>query len=269
MSKISTKGIFKHFILTRFNVVKLSKEAEKSWLKHRFKIFSEYCYPSVRGQSCQNFKWLIFYGADTPEVFRRKVEKYSKGKNIIPVYIKGNELLNEAKRVISDCMGNDTQYLITTRIDTDDAISKDFIERIQNEFDNQKCEFINFTNGYVLTKNGIYLDKQPSNPFITLIEEAEGFKTVWCEEHNKLSRIGPIMQIESNPAWLQVVHTTNLSNKARGVLQPPNAIKYVNNHFVIRKNIYLFYFRGWVYFILKLGYDKVREIRCYIMSRIS
>jgi hypothetical protein len=53
--------------------------------------------------------------------------------------------------------------------------------------------------------------------------------TVWCR-HPELSRFAPIRQIESEPAWLQVVHEANLSNDVKGIREP---IEKLDNRFVL------------------------------------
>ena len=38
-------------------------------LEGRLKLFNSYCLPSVVGQSCQDFKWLIYFDALAPSNF--------------------------------------------------------------------------------------------------------------------------------------------------------------------------------------------------------
>ena len=99
----------------------------------------------------------------------------------------------------------------------DDAIATRYVETVQDCFDNQAFQFLNFADGYQVSKNGVYRFRDGSNPFISLIERAEGFRTVLgCGNHSFLSKVGPIRQLLAVPGWLQVIHGRNLRNRVRG-----------------------------------------------------
>lgn len=231
--------VFEHFILTRFNVKNVLSQSDIGlnfdWLNHRFQLFDDFCYPSVRAQLNQNFKWLVYFDSNTPVLFRRKIEKYAEWQNFIPIYL-NTEFTDDVNREnILKFLNKNTDYLITTRLDNDDAISNNFVQLIQENFTQQEFEFINFTNGYVWSGGKIYYFKYLNNPFMSLIEKLdnftiEGFKTVLCGPHTELSKIGVIKQVKSNPTWLQVIHTKNVSNQIRGIRC---SIKNFDPNFVI------------------------------------
>ena len=91
---------------------------------------------------------------------------------------------------------------------------------IQKAFRKQMFTFVNFPNGLVWHKTGIYLSRQLSNPFISLIESSLTYQTVWSGSHLELLKIGEIKQIETDSAWLQVIHEKNIYNEVQEVLQP-------------------------------------------------
>lgn len=262
------KMIFQHFILTLFNVDDLtgpqsSLKLDKSWLKHRFKLFNKFCYPSVRGQSNQNFKWIILFDINTPDVFKRRISKYSKWENFISIYINKRDR-NSFREVILRHLKDETEYLVTTRLDNDDAICKDFVEVLQNYFDKQKIQFLNFTNGYVWKNNEIYLFKQPSNPFVSLIEKIDdsSFRTVFTGEgHHKLYKVGPVMEIITKPAWMQVIHTKNRANSVKGMLQTQKKVRYLGGDFEIRKNLFFSYWIGSGFYFFRQMLDRTRKTR--------
>jgi hypothetical protein len=212
--------MFKHIILTRFNLRWITDEPPGvDWLRHRFKLFDRFCYPSVYGQVNQNFKWLVFFDEHTPSEFREMIAAYAEWDNFIPVYVAGFDKSLVRER-LSAFLGN-ASHLITTRLDNDDAICKDLIDTVQINFRQQDFEFINFTYGFVWSKHNVYLSRQKSNPFISLIESAHKYRTVWCENHVTLSSLGNIRQLVTPPAWLQVIHNRNVCNEVQGVLQSP------------------------------------------------
>jgi len=276
--------IFQHFVLTSFNIKEISQEggcdrgdlarADGNWLKKRIKLFDDFCYPSIREQTNQNFKWLVLFNINTPVVFKQIIQKYSEWDNFIPVYIEPIKKASSLRRIvrgeiIPKYLKGKTKYLITTRIDSDDALCKDYIEMVQRRFNKQKLQFLNFNNGYIWKYkfNQIYSDKQPSNPFITLIEEVGEIKTVFCWSHPELSKIGPVMEIETEPAWLQLSHEWS-TNLPRGVLQSPTKILKLSKDFKIRKNFFLSFWVGTGFYIIRQILNQTRKIRHFLGSTV-
>ena len=76
--------MFQHYILTRFNLRRddwtITKNNEKvlsdSWLKDRFELFENFCFNSVKNQTNQNFKWLVFFDSNTPDNYKQKVKEF-------------------------------------------------------------------------------------------------------------------------------------------------------------------------------------------------
>jgi hypothetical protein len=70
---------FRHYILTRFNVGLYIAGAElnvspQQWMEHRLRLFVALTLPSIAGQSCQDFTWLVLMDPQTPEPFIRSLE---------------------------------------------------------------------------------------------------------------------------------------------------------------------------------------------------
>lgn len=109
-------------------------------------------------------------------------------------------------------------HVITTRLDNDDAVRSDFVERIQRESHFGEREFLNLSSGYVWFEGRVLRQEHLSNSFISCVEPASDIRTVHCEQHGKLSRVGPIRQIATGePYWMRVCHDRNKLNR------PPNA----------------------------------------------
>jgi hypothetical protein len=208
--------IFSHFLLTRFNVLLPGyTKRDRAWLEHRFDLFARFCFPSVESQSCRNFRWLVFLDEALPDDFRIRVEDFGRSSLFNPIYVAGKF----GQATVQDAVlqfGLNSEHLITSRLDCDDAIATRYIETVQDHFCAQGFEFVNFANGYVLSGTQAYAFRYLSNPFISLIERTQDFQSVFCGDHTLLSGRGPIRQIEETPGWLQVVHHRNLRNKVRG-----------------------------------------------------
>jgi 3-isopropylmalate dehydratase small subunit len=78
-----------------------------------------------------------------------------------------------------------TYWQITTNIDSDDFVHKDFIKEIQNNFIPKNC-VLSFNNGYAYINNleSLLKIKWKSNPFYSLIENLDNIKTTkYIENH--------------------------------------------------------------------------------------
>lgn len=223
---------FSHLFLTKFNVRSfhdLRPGCEPSWLENRFKLFDQYCFPSVRKQSNQNFKWLIFFDVDTPEVFKQKISQYSEQwKNFVPVYLDCplpyGQFPDEVRQVVRNYIPADCEYLITTWLDNDDAIHKDYVQMIQDNFNYQDGETINFIFGYQLAQGKLYFDFEVANHFISLIEkyDPDSFKTCLCRPHKELYEVcKSAKKILCKPVWIEVVHGSNYMNVYRRGFRVP------------------------------------------------
>jgi len=221
---------FQHFLLTRFNVGKVDED----WLTFRFELFDRFCYPSVMNQTCRNFEWLIFYDSRTPVGFVDMFEQYD-GVIAIPVVVAdmipekfmrskkgfenvsfitrvGGELGKEARRQVLLRVGSKTDYLITTRIDSDDSLHRDYVRLVQDEyFDEQGFWYLNFLNGYRYETRyrRVYAIRDKSSPYLTLVETVTSGKTAFWAPHTKETTKGKITHIEDFPGWLEVVHGEN------------------------------------------------------------
>lgn len=236
---------FEHFILTRFNlnVAYYPPEVrlDPTWLHHRFELFDKFCYPSVQGQTTQDFKWLVFFDYHTPDEFKEKVSEYSSFRNFVPIYIKAEteQYRRSMRDTVMSRLSDRTQYVVTTRLDTDDALCVRFVEtlyKIITDKANNQQQFINFTSGYMwnVTTSKLYLANSPSNMFLTLVEPSQHLKTVYNVNHNEASKFAPVEEIIAEPLWLEVIHGRNsVVHWTDGVRAP---VKYLNE-FAIRAAI--------------------------------
>jgi len=224
-----------HFILTRFNVRVAYADPETrldpAWLHHRFELFDRFCYPSVRNQSNHNFRWLVLFDSDTPHVFKEKIAKYARWNIFIPVYMDASN--GERRRItqqeIMNHMSCGVQRVVTTRLDNDDALHSRFVQTLQDitsSMNEDEVAFINFTRGYIWHDSKLYLTEQESNPFISMVEKAHDFQTVYCGvEHARLFTVAPIREVLIAPLWLQVIHEKNVSNRVQGLRRPITALR--------------------------------------------
>ena len=219
---------FEHFLVTRFNVRshwfkdrsrnfqhRDIPRIDKQWLPDRFQLFDKFCYPSVKSQINQNFTWLVFFDHETPREFRELVDRYSNWSCFQAVY---TDLWDDATcwKHIESRLDSSTDFVITSRLDNDDAIAKNYIELVQRQFNKQSLEFITFTRGYQLSHGSLHLIKWRRNHFESLIVERAKKLTLFRFDHNKIYENGPVREIDDGRVWCEVIHGRNLSNRSWG-----------------------------------------------------
>jgi hypothetical protein len=215
---------FRHVIITRFNV-RYREAAHKRleakgmnpvWLAERFDLFEKYCLPTVLAQTCQEFIWFIYFDSATPPVFVERAHRARVGHDNIRLIFCDIYDQGLLERDLKSELVPEPEWLLTTRLDNDDGLRRDFVKRLQESLRFSGTEAINFPNGVVYTGHRTYLHRHESNAFLSLLEPFDGFRTVLFVQHPDMPQMASVRQVEGDPAWLQVVHQSNISNRVRG-----------------------------------------------------
>jgi len=209
------------FLLTRFNV-KLeftcesaaqshAKRLDPQWLAHRFELFTLYCWPSVMRQSCRDFQWLVFFDERTPESFRRRIARFAEDPRFLPVFVPWFDL----RRVVAEIRHRvpaNVERVITSRIDNDDAIGRDFIRTTRAALAEKNEGFVNFWDGFQWAQGKLYPSCSTSNPFLSRLEPLDSLETVLAVPHAEVVQRYPTWQIRGQHDWMQVIHECNVYN---------------------------------------------------------
>lgn len=213
-----------HFLITRWNLrtpaAGYTGQRAPGWTEARFHLFERYCAPSVRAQTHQDFTWLIFCDENTPTPELERLRGAApQVRTVLRASVKGKGPvgLTPAPHVLPD-----TRLVISTRLDSDDAIHSEFIERTQaSRFDAARWVH-NFPDGYKLdTESGrLYRASKPNSPFLSLLErprEVSEVIGVMRRNHSRMPDLFPSVQDTSIRGWLQVVHGGNVLNRITGM----------------------------------------------------
>ncbi|WP_421708485.1 glycosyltransferase [Algihabitans sp.] len=211
-----------HFILTRFNVLKVKQTQADApsleWLTHRFDLFERFCLPSVLSQDETDFRWLIYFDEKTPDEFQERVRGYGDTR-IRSIFVPpGGATLDKVKAHIRAELPDETPWILTTRLDNDDAIARDFCSRLRGSITGLEPHALNFSNGVIYADGRLFQHSDLSNAFISTLERTSEFETAWHGFHTEVSKFLPVNQLEGPPMWMQVVHDRNISNVVRGKL---------------------------------------------------
>lgn len=220
--------MFHHYLITRFNLKNPNWDLTKNnealltddWMEERMWFFKNFCFPSVVSQTNTNFSWLLYFDVSTPEKYRNEIkELVQNNNNIFVFFIEGMPAFYP--EIYEYIKKNSFEYthIITSRIDNDDCISKQFIDEIQKTFKYQEYEVIDVIKGYSLQiKPTVMLGKKEHifNPFISLIEKNDNPKTVWFNDHNIWKKQRRIRQYTKKRLWIAVIHEKNKVNNFNG-----------------------------------------------------
>lgn len=208
---------YQHFVITRFNlpIAGGSLGLDADWLTHRLKIFREICAPSISRQTTQAFDWLVFFDRRTPTEVRDQVDDLARRFHFQPIWAAKEFSAPLAGDEVVQRVG-DARFVITTRLDNDDALHSQFVARVQSQF--RACPaYLNFPFGCQLVSGNFYLRIYLGSPFLSRIEAAQDIRTVYEAEHWRPEKHRPAQLWTARPAWLQVVHGRNVANEVRGI----------------------------------------------------
>jgi hypothetical protein len=241
----------KHFIITRFNLKNkqhlknnlIVNPNSLTWLESRFKVFEAYCLPSVKNQSNQDFEWCVCFDTDTPEYYKNKIKVLTRNhKNYHILFVDGfPNLKKDVIHFISSQIKESDRFIITSRLDNDDILHKDFIRTIQSKFVEHHNTIIDLNIGYQLLTNTkqkeeLLLYKSKLNPFISLIEKSNSIKTILNKQHNQWDNSYNKINYKKTPLWIQLIHNENILNKKLNYLKKIKTLKNYK-HFGLKSSL--------------------------------
>lgn len=198
---------------------------QPDWLTRRFALFEEICLPSMAAQSSEDFYWIVYFDEHTPDLLRERIESLRRIVPFIP-YFSGLFPSEGWVRSVEEVVPSRSALLLSTRLDNDDALARDYVVRVRAEVERYTGPLpvsLNFQNGFIRTDDALYSTRHPRNAFFSRLCKWEPGMVVASEiQHMNLDRHGPVVQIDGPGAWLQVVHGQNVSNKVRGWRIPPS-----------------------------------------------
>ncbi|KRF46111.1 glycosyltransferase [Terrabacter sp. Soil810] len=221
---------FEHYLLTRFSAAfSPGVPAQEEWLRYRLGFFVDACWSSVRGQQGAEFTWLVLFDDRCSDDFRADVEALAEG-TFTPVWSHERWTPSIFGRAIAERSpaGSAPPWLLTTRLDSDDAIARGFMAAAQREFTPTHGLFVDFPRGIQIDRSGAtYLYDQLSSPFLTLVEQRQPESppsTVYAARHARARQWGPVREVSAPPMWVQVIHGTNLLNMTVGARVSPRVV---------------------------------------------
>ncbi|MBC7402297.1 MAG: hypothetical protein H7279_03855 [Microbacteriaceae bacterium] len=213
-----------HVLLTRFNLPSLGAEsvvrALDGWLLDRAELFERWCLPSVRAQSNQDFSWVVYFDPESPDWLKERIVDSWAPSTFTP-FFREEVLRDDLLADIRSVSGGSRKTLLTTNLDNDDGLAADFVDRVQRVAPRDRQSAIYLTNGLIISGPDLYLRRDRTNAFCSVAEPWAHAGTCWVDWHVSLGQNMPVIEAAGPPAWLQVVHGNNVSNRVRGTLTSP------------------------------------------------
>lgn len=213
-----------HVILTRFNLPSAGPEslvrAQDDWLADRVVLCERYCLPSVRDQRAENFSWIIYFDPESPTWLRDWIDKAREFYPFHPIYrtaVSRQELVSDIRDVVEPS----GDMLVTTNLDNDDSLGRDFLSRIQGAVTSDERKAVYIKNGLIRSGERLYRHSYRHNPFASVAEPWSNPVTAWADWHTRLGKHMSVDVLPGSPGWLQVIHGKNVSNRVHGVLTNP------------------------------------------------
>jgi hypothetical protein len=202
---------FKHYILTRFNIGLYSDNPYKiadpaAWMRERIRLFNQYCLPSIKSQTCQDFTWILAFDGLTKLSIFNEIELPD---NAITCVTQPHLYLRECVK--------EADWIITSRFDNDDYYEPDFVEVVQKSFRFER-EVIDIDYKVVDEKTGKFYTSnrwRANSPFLSLCEPWENIVTAMGHPHSEMPNYYPAEKLPGCHA-VQVIHGGNVCNKIKG-----------------------------------------------------
>jgi hypothetical protein len=228
-----------HFLVTRYNVAygagrRQEIHKNETWLSGRRQLFDQWCLPSVvRAAQDINVKWLILCATDSPDSVRDWIASLCEDHPwIVPIFLSGDTL--QLDKYLSEQIARGaaiSRYVLSTRLDSDDALHPDFLKVVQGEASrlissqSRYPVLLNFPTGYQLNQGRLYLTASLANPYLSVLEDRhtdQPLISCYGAAHTAMHRhVAAVKQLRAiSPYWIQVLHDTNEANRLGGLRVP-------------------------------------------------
>lgn len=224
-SSLSPTNLLSHFESTKQLAEYLYDENR---MNYRFWLFENICLPSLLHQTCKDFHLAIVTSPELPEWCQTRLNKILEPLDhsiaFEPPFERGSTM-----RTVSERFDFANGQKITVRLDDDDALAIDWIERISRIANgcktllNESDQYAIFpSDGYILNLNSMDRPivhvhaKSPYGLGLALVTNENSNQTAYSYSHFKVPQRCPTISIPKVPSFVRTFHNTNISYLQNG-----------------------------------------------------
>lgn len=264
-----------HCIITRFSY-RFSKDdpidplLSEERLNHRLKIFMKYCWPSIINQTSNNFYWIIIIDPLLPDKYKLYLinlikefyrsadyNKLGPRQIILHMWDWDKDKLEQIDWILNYFDSQSIpKYLITTRLDDDDALAKTLVKQIQSNLSNKHEKitdflYLSYCYGYYYYSNShnlkaikkplialglslithikkwpmcVYLGSHTKIPiYLQTCEKNKYFNELCIKNKQQFdmtsTRLKIIKTNNASPCWVRTIHGYNLQENLKKLFE--------------------------------------------------
>lgn len=161
-----------HLLETRFSVL---PGFTSEWLAERLDLTRQFPLPSVAAQTTDTFTWLFFCDETTDDHILEQLRTEERRLPTLRIVLTSTD--HTRITAVREMIHPRTDVLITTRLDSDDAIADQYLAAVQDyaeqfyRSDHERL-LVNFPRGYRMDvpQKKLYRGWMPNSPFHSLFE---------------------------------------------------------------------------------------------------
>jgi hypothetical protein len=231
--------VVQQMLLTRFNIrysgVGWTPDQAPDWLEGRFDLFARYCAPSVAAQTLAEFDWVIFCDVATAAADLDRIQAFdprirvvlfapdaeTNGTGASPAGVADYPVVRRLE--IQPLVRPETEVVLSTRLDSDDALSRHALARARDHLDRflatgHRRWLYNPLCGFQWDERSrrLFSIEKPNSAFLTMFERAgrgERPRGPYAGNHSHMYRQYPSYQDDGAWLWLMILHGGNVINR--------------------------------------------------------
>jgi hypothetical protein len=202
---------FTHLIVSRINIRWTEHSKDEKWLNNRKTILNNTLRASIQAQTNKNFKFVTLWGYEPEGMIENEYTIKTEEVGLENIF---NDIVPELYKLI------DEDYVLVTRIDSDNCLSDDFVDILQKNiieeapyyYDIKKMNIFN-----LLTNEKRIWNVSKTSGFISVMEKKEDFICIpYKYNHSKLGEVYSGVVIDDLKVLLNV-HEDNVKVKMIGI----------------------------------------------------
>jgi len=218
----------RHCVISRFNIKWKNISNYDEWLEERLRLLSTYCLPSLNKQIYSNFEYYLCIDSNTNKYMLDKLDSLLSSYPMKSKILKFKNLKDFKINLENNFKSGSC---ILSRIDSDDAVSKEYTMNIQKFYNNRENRKIVFDYIYLYyfdsKKNKLVRANYPSTTmFLSLINYDK--LTPYTHPHDRYRHLGYSIYKTKSKDAVCICHGGNIANGVDKAIKKFNAkvVKY-------------------------------------------